>query len=196
MKKIILTLLLSFISTQAFAQDSKFYFGASGGQTKFDTGVTAITARLDEKDTGFKVFAGYEINENVSIEGFYADLGNASLSGTNGQTFRINNTTYQFTSSASVSVKGTALGASILAGVPINEYVKPYAKIGFSRTKSEVSYSGTNAPNESETNTEPMYGVGVDFNITKSIALRIEYEFYKSDGEKAKLISAGVKFRF
>ena len=132
----------------------------------------------------------------MSIEGFYADLGSASLSGTNGQTFRANNTDYQFTSSATISVKGTALGASILAGVPINEYVKPFAKIGFSRTETKTTYTGTDAPSESETDTEPMYGVGVDFNITKSIALRIEYEIYKSGEDKAKLISAGVKFRF
>ncbi len=196
MKKIILTLLLSFISTQAFAQDSKFYFGASGGQTKFDTGVTAITARLDEKDSGFKIFAGYEINENVAIEGFYTDLGSATLSGTNGQTFRFNNTTYQFTTSASIAIKGTALGASILAGVPINEYVKPFAKIGFSRTETKTTYTGTNAPSETDTSTEPMYGVGIDFNVTKTIAIRLEYETYKSDDDKATLISAGVKFRF
>jgi OOP family OmpA-OmpF porin len=196
MRKILLTVLLSFASTQALAQDSKFYFGASGGQTKFDTGVTAVTASLDEKDSGFKIFGGYDLNENISVEAFYVDLGNATLSGTNGQTFRANNTTYQFTTSASISVRGTAIGASILAGVPLNDYVKPFAKIGFSRTETKTSYTGTNAPDEKDTSTEPMYGVGIDFNITKAISLRVEYEHYKSDDDKAKLVSAGIKFRF
>jgi OOP family OmpA-OmpF porin len=196
MKKILLTFLLGFVSTQALAQDSKFYFGASGGQTKFDTGITPITARLDEKDSGFKIFGGHDLNENVSIEVFYVDLGTTSLTGSNGQTFSIDGVAYQFTSSGTISVKGTGLGASILAGVPVNEYIKPFAKIGFTRTELKTTVTGSTVTSAKETSTEPMYGVGIDFNITKAISLRVEYEHFKSDDDKAKLVSAGVKFRF
>lgn len=196
LKKTAVALVAGLIGTQAFAQENKFYLGVAGGQTKYDTGVTAITSSLDEKDTGWKVFGGYEINEYVSVEGYYADLGDATLSGSNGQTFKFKGTTYQFTTTASIGINATAWGAALLAGVPINQTIKPYAKLGFNRVTVETSYTGTTAPNEKSTETDPVFGIGVEFNITKQLALRAEYEIYDDSDGDAKYANIGMKFRF
>jgi OOP family OmpA-OmpF porin len=198
MKKSLLLFVASlFVSTSVFAQESKWYMGASAGQTKFDTGITPITASLDDKDSGFKIFGGYDIDENFSVEAHYVDFGEASLSGTNGQTFRIDGTTYQFNSAASIKSKASAWGVAVIAGIPVTESVRPFAKVGFNRVSNELTVTGTTATSTKENSTESLYGVGVEYSLTKAIALRIEYEIHNGDDDaEAKLLSAGLKFRF
>ena len=69
-----------------------FYIGITSGQTDVDTGITEIVgSTLDEDGTGNSFFIGKKINGNISIEGFYTDLGKVSLSGNSGDTFVYNN---------------------------------------------------------------------------------------------------------
>jgi len=203
MKKILILVASLAFSTSVLAQkpkalqDSKWYMGASAGQTKFDTGITPITASLDDKDSGFKIFGGYDIDKNFSVEAHYVDFGEASLSGTNGQTFRIDGTTYEFNSAASVKSKGSAWGVAVIAGIPVTESVRPFAKVGFNRVSDELILTGTTATSTKQNSTESLYGVGVEYSLTKAIALRIEYEIHNGDDDtEAKLLSAGLKFRF
>lgn len=198
MKKSVWLFLASLlVSTSVFAQQSKWYMGASAGQTTFDTGVTPITASLDDKDSGFKILGGYDINETFSVEAHYVNFGEASLSGTNGQTFRIDGTTFQFDSTASIKSKASAFGVAVIAGVPLTESVRPFAKFGFNRVSSELTVTGSTAPSEKSNSTESLYGFGVEYSFTKAIALRVEYEIHNGDDDtEAKLLSAGLKFRF
>jgi OOP family OmpA-OmpF porin len=198
MKKNLLLFVASFfVSTSVFAQESNWYMGASAGQTKFDTGITPITASLDDKDSGFKIFGGYDIDKNFSVEAHYVDFGEASLSGTNGQTFRRDGTTSQFNSAASIKSKASAWGVAVIAGIPVTESVRPFAKVGFNRVSSELTVTSTTATSTKENSTESLYGVGVEYSLTKAIALRIEYEIHNGDDDlEAKLLSAGLKFRF
>lgn len=75
----------------AFAADEKgWYIGASMGQTKADVdegafnavyvagGFTTASTTSDEKDTGWKVFGGYQLSKNWAVEGAYVDLGKTS----------------------------------------------------------------------------------------------------------------------
>ena len=95
--------LLTMGSSQTFAQDAGFkfidnpsvYLGAGAGRSSIDAGVTATTgtATLDEDDIGYKAFAGLQINKFLAAEVFYANLGEAELTGNNGDTFGANGTT-------------------------------------------------------------------------------------------------------
>jgi len=62
---------LSFVAMQSQADS---YIGASFGSTDADTGITNATT-LDEKDSGFKVFYGFEASSNVDVELHYAGFG-------------------------------------------------------------------------------------------------------------------------
>ena len=88
-------LLTGTMSNVANADD--WYVGGAFGSTAIDTGVSAVSgATLDEEDTGSSFFIGTKMSENLSVEGFYTDFGEASLSGDSGDTFVLDGTTYHF----------------------------------------------------------------------------------------------------
>ena len=56
--------------------------------SSWDTGISNVSgATLDEDDTGFAIVWGGPFTDNIDLEIGYADFGEASLSGTNGNTF-------------------------------------------------------------------------------------------------------------
>ena len=65
-KNKIVALMISLIAipTFALAQKSKVYVGAEYTKNTIDTGVTVGTATLDEKDNGYAIFIGSEIDKN------------------------------------------------------------------------------------------------------------------------------------
>jgi OOP family OmpA-OmpF porin len=62
-----------------------FYFGGSVGQSSIDSDIAIpgliTSGTVDGKDTGFKIFGGYEFNQYFGVEIAYVDLGKASYSG-------------------------------------------------------------------------------------------------------------------
>ena len=91
MKKFIVAAIAAFIPSVASAEG--FYLSALYGSTSLDTGVdTVVGTTLEEDDTGYAFAIGNEIDDNVSIEGFYIDFGEASLRGDNGDTFVLDGT--------------------------------------------------------------------------------------------------------
>jgi OOP family OmpA-OmpF porin len=180
-----------------FVDNPTFFIGASAGQSSVDTGISNTTgsAILDEKDTGFKLFGGANLNKYLGIEGFYADLGETSLSGNNGDTFTANGTVFAFTASGSVSIEGTAYGFAPVFGVDITDNIRPFVKVGIQRWDQSVSVNGTNA-NLSESGTDPYFGIGILVSITDNIGIRAEAERFKFDDDNVDLISAGLQYTF
>lgn len=70
------------MSTQSFAEDfdNTWYLGAGVGESRFDFDTTAGIDISDKNDNGYRLFGGYDINRQFSVEAFYADLGTAKLS--------------------------------------------------------------------------------------------------------------------
>jgi len=102
-------------SFHANAADNNWYSGISLGTSTVDTGVsnTTGTARLDEDGSGFKLYIGKKIDKTISVEGFYADFGEASLTGNSGDNFDLNGTTYVFTTNnARIATEATGIGAN------------------------------------------------------------------------------------
>jgi len=160
------------------------YLGASAGQSELkedcDPGLTC-----DFKDTGFKAFGGYMFTPNLGIEGAYVDLGKAKVSAPG----------------ASAELKSSGFGVWGVAVLPIDRF-SIFGKAGFAYldTKLTGSVSGFGSGSESESNANPAFGVGAAFDITKEVAVRVEYERFRVEfqGEKSNvdLFSAGVVFRF
>jgi hypothetical protein len=87
----IIALMISLIAipTFAFAQKNKVYVGAEYTKNTVDTGVSVGTATLDEKDNGYALFIGTEVNKNFDVEFSYNNFGEASVSGNNGSTLQL-----------------------------------------------------------------------------------------------------------
>lgn len=177
-----------------------FYGGLSVGQASIDTGVsgTTGTASLDEDDVGFKVFGGVNINEYLGVEAFYVDLGEASLTGNNGDTFVFRGTTYTFTANnVDIELEGSSFGVVPMLGYDVTEQFRPFVKAGvhFWETEATVSSSAGGA-NLSDDGSDLVLGVGFTFDVTEHVGVRAEYERLSFDDEDVDYLSAGVQYNF
>ena len=186
------------VSNAVMAADN--YIGASFGESELDTGVTSTTnSTLDDEDDGFKVFAGFKVNPNISVEAQYVDFGEASLVMQNGGSFTAEGTTVinSTGSSATISIEGTSFGVGVLIGTDTGG-LYPFVKVGLHSWDMDTSLSGANIATTtlSDDGTDFYYGVGASYDINETLSLRAEFETYDFDGEDVDLLSAGIAVKF
>ena len=186
-------------SAGAHADNKGWYGGVSLATTTVDTGIsgTTGTAALDEDDSGYKVMVGKKLGKNLSIEGFYADFGEASLTGNNGDNFTLNNTTYVFTAN-NVSLKHASTGFGINAKLT-HEFSRKFSiagRLGWLMWDTETTVSSAStASSTSNSGTDAFYGFGFKYNISKKYALVADYDTYVDDAD-FNMTSLGVIFNF
>ena len=209
MKKVILILVcFIFLTGIAIAQETKWYFGAGYGLSDVDTGVSGLTgtATLDEEDSGFKFFGGFQFNKFVGVEIAYVDFGEAELRGNNGDTFVVDGVTYQFTASnASIDAEATAFVIETVLSLPLGDvsgndflnYLTPFLKVGVHFWDIEYSISASNLTTTTadDDGTDLVFGAGIDFNLFKNVGLRAEWERFMFDDE-IDLFSGSIVIKF
>ena len=88
MKKTLIGLAIAAATTPAWSQEptSKFYAGASLGQSKFkgacDTEAGITLSNCKDSDTAWKIFGGYQFTPNLAVELGYNDFGRISSDAT------------------------------------------------------------------------------------------------------------------
>ena len=187
-------LLLTGVGSQAAPGD--WYVGLGYGLTSYDTSIsnTTGTASLDEDDSGFKLFGGYNFNKNVAIELAYADLGKATLSGNPGDTFVLDGILFAFINSGSLDIEGSLLS---LAGVfthHFNDAFNLYGRLGLASWEADITanVSGGPAQSASEDGTDLFLGFGAGWNFAKTWAVKAEYELYSFDEEDVDMLSLNI----
>lgn len=198
MKNLVLILFGLVLSTQVLAQDSPWYVGASIGQSDLSDEVSAITANVDDEDTGYKLLVGYELMSNINIEVQYTDLGEVSVSGDAGDTFS-SGTTYEFLrDNANIKAEGSSFGVSGLAKMQANDLVAILFRAGVQGWDVDYSVSASDIASASlsDDGTNLFYGIGVEIATVGNIAIRGEYEVYDFNDGNVRLSSLGVVFKF
>ena len=176
----------------ALAQDTGFYLGGALGQSQVDIDCTGAST-CDEKDTSWKIFGGYQFNKNFALEFGYANLGEATASGS-----------VPPFGTASVKFETMAFDLVAVGSLPIADRFSIYGKIGLYRadTDADVSVSGLGSTTESDSNTDLTFGVGVRYDFTRNLGVRAEWQRYSdvSAGDFGEsdidVISVGVIWRF
>jgi OOP family OmpA-OmpF porin len=173
-------------ATQASAQA---FVGASIGQSDVDEDITAgliTSGSVDSKDNAFKVFGGYMFNRHFGVEGAYVDLGEVSYSGRFG--------------SAAVSggkVEMTGFNVAALGSYPVTEAFSVFGKIGLFIWEAEASDTTGGVPFSEKTDgTDISFGLGLNYQFTRNLGVRAEWERFKLDEADADLISVGIVWRF
>ena len=186
------------LSSSFSAKADGFYVGFLTGSTNIDSGVTAVNgATLDEDGSASSFFFGKKINENLSIEGFYSDLGEASLAGDSGDTFVVDAITYQFNTSATIAVSSTTVGLAAKYDFEINEKSNFFVKAGFHNWESELKVSvGTASASVTTDGSDIMYGLGAEYKLNEQFSLIAGYDNYTLDSEDVSLLNVGAKFQF
>lgn len=195
------------LSSATFAQDANWYLGANLGQSQAEIdngritqdllsgGFTTTEINADEKDSAYKIFAGYQFNSMLSVEAGYFDLG-----------------TFDFT--ARTDPLGTLSGNIKLRGVnldlvgllPLNEEFSLFARAGVHYTLAKDNFAGTGLVNITNSNPSKReanlkLGLGIQYAINEAWAIRLEDERYHvNDGVSNRgdvdLISIGAIYRF
>ena len=196
MKKLLIILFTFSILGLQSVKSEEMYIGIDHLNNKIDTGVTNISSTLDEKDSGYSLFAGLPLNENLDIEVSYNDFGEASLSGVSGNQFTIDGTTYEFNATATLAVSATSIGFAAKPKVELSEGVILYGKLGVHNWDSEFNVTSTTATaNEGEDGSDVFYGAGIEANLI-NLKGRIGYSLYDLDGEDIDSFNVGFTFNF
>lgn len=161
------------------------YVGAGIGKSQADITCPALTS-CDDKDTAYKLYGGLEVNEFLSMEFGYVDLGKSTYSGAVSGKRDTRGMSVQIVGTYALSPKFTLLG-----------------KGGFGILHTEVDGTVVASNSEADTDLEWSLGLGAQYNFTKKVGMRVEWERYFNVGDATTtgeadvdLITAGVVFKF
>jgi len=193
----IVALMISLIAIPTFANaQMKAYFGAEYTWNKIDSGVQNISSNLDEKDNGYSLFLGTEVNKNLDVELSYNKFGQASLSGVSGNQFKVDGTTYQFNQTATITAKADSYGIALKPKVELAPNFEAFATLGYHTWDIKTSYAGTTASGSygSEDGNDIFYGVGLKYT-SGNLSAALTYTEYQLD-EKLKSTGIRAAYRF
>jgi len=163
----------------AFAQG---YAGLGFGQTTVNGALDCdIAATCDDKDSGFKVLAGYQFSPNFALEGGFIDLGESSFS-----------TPGLFSASADA----TSLFFHAVGIAPLGERVSLFGKVGLHFWEGEERGQVFGIPfSVSDDGTDLTFGFGLQWNLGK-FAARLEWERYDLDEADVSFLGVTGLLRF
>ena len=202
-----LAILAMIAGPSVVAAEPGWYVGANAGQTRSKIDEAKIMSNLlagglntsainsDNRDTGYKVFGGYQLNRNFAVEGGYFDLGQFSFTA---------NTVPLGSLSGNIKLKGFNL--DIVGTVPLTERFSAFARVGANATQAKDTFDSTGLvfvanrnPSKRETNMK--FGGGLEYAFTDALSMRAEVERYRVNdavGSRGDidLASIGLVYRF
>ncbi len=163
--------------------------------------VVDSTTTIDDSDTGFGLAGGYQVNDHFALEVTYVDLGSV------GSRHAVTATDGVETSDADVVLQSSADGAALsaLGILPIGERFSVFARVGISFLSADgtarITVDGqTQRPSQSSQKTDPVFGVGAEYNLSKHFAVRLAWDRYTDIGTDdvtgsidGDLISLGIR---
>lgn len=173
------------------------YVGIGFGSTKFDDVDTSFleqdcvgiisfggtcSVSSDDSDTGLKIFGGMQVNPNFALELSYVDLGEASATET-ASLFGIS-----FVEEDTAEATGFAIAAVGLW--PVHDRIDLFGKVGLFMwdvdAELEIFIDGAldSRFSDSESGTDPFFGIGANFAVTDNFTIRAEWERYTSVGDE------------
>ena len=192
----------------AIADDSFWYGGFNVGQSRAKIDNARIAAQLqgagltmnaisnNKKDLGYKIFGGYQFNQNFALEAGYFNLGEFGYRATTSPTGTL---------TGNIKIQG--INIDVLGIIPFTEKFSAFGRVGVQYAEAKDHFSSTGAvatpsnPNPSKSDTNYKAGVGIQYNFTQSLGMRAEAERYRIDDAVGKkgdinLFSLGLVYRF
>lgn len=148
-----------------------YYFGGAIGPAEGDSYCSGAT-NCEDKDTAWKLFGGYKLNNKLSAEGSYVTLGDLHQNGEN----------------SDISV----VAAHAVASMPITEQFEVFGKLGVMRWNSDNT-------DGSENGFGVAYGAGAKMHLSETTNLRAEWETFpgietsSSKDTDLNMLSVGVE---
>jgi len=174
-----LVLFVSIITTSVTADP---YVGFGVGSTSYKVDFTSLGGgKIEEDETGTKLFGGYAFNKYFAAEVAYYDFYEASVEAVEitpgGQVF-----------SGAVDMIG--FGAYAVGMYPVTKKVNLMAKLGVLGWDADLT---VNADNGSNGGTDVAFAVAASYAFTKELLVTAEWESFDSDNPELSLFSVGFK---
>jgi OmpA-OmpF porin, OOP family len=188
---------------------AQYYGGISIGQSKaginggdissqfLDLGFSTPAISLTDKKTSYGVKLGYQFTPNFAVEGNYTDLGKFSY-----------NATVVPTGTFASTLKVDGFGLDVVGTLPISGGFSLIGRAGVQRMKTDGAFSGSGSVDlfntgATQTSTAGKFGIGVQYDVSKNLGLRLEAERFRKLGGNtlgsafdADNYSFGVLFKF
>ena len=176
-KLLSMTLACCLLASAAHAETDiikNWYLGAGFGISRLhpDTNNTGFSVS-DSNDHAFKVFAGHDWSERVSIELYYTDLGKAGISPFGEVEYQDYGISGQYYFRDRQVIRDEWIGFGKLG-------------VGWMENDSDLPYRRIN-------DAHVLFGAGFEYRINKRTGLQIGLDFYDED---AQLISINLLRRF
>lgn len=177
-----LQMTLAALMLAASGAHAQVYVGAGGGYALGNLGTSGtanfissfvasptVTQVSDDSALGWKLFLGYDYNQNLGFEFGYVNLG-------------------QYGTTSVTAIPTTILGDvnasawywDVLGKLPVTTGVSLYGRLGLTYYQAKNTLGGIAALTEDSMGWKG--GLGAQFDVTKNIALRGEWEYYGNIG--------------
>ena len=202
-----IAVLTAITSPLAMAEESNWYAGINAGQSRAKIDDARIVSGLlagrfattsisdDDRDTGGKIFGGYQINRHFAFEAGYFDFGKFGFTA---------NTVPLGSLTGRIKVRG--LNLDLVGTLPITEKFSAFGRVGLSHAEARDTFTGTGLvhvvkPYLTKRDDGVKYGVGLQYAFNESWAMRVEAERHRINdavGNRGDidLVSAGLIYRF
>ena len=187
---------LLFITTGARADG--YYAGIVGGQTEFEAGISAGKGTtINNKSSASYLFFGWELDDNVAVEGFYANLGEAKLSAKPGAKFKLEEEEYVVSESTTFTATAKSVGIAGKYHVDIYEGTRLSAKIGLHSWEIDGKISSAlDNISVKDDGVDVMTGLGIEYAATDKVALMVGMDGFGMEEDTTFMTYVGLKFSF
>ena len=187
MKKLIFALIAGAAAMGAAHAEGPYVgVGIATANHTYNLGGGATNINSDGYKASGKLFGGYDFDKTWGVEAGYTD-------------FRKSHANYTLNNAAGrADSDGHSFYVAGKATAPLNEQFSVFGKLGAARNKSTLSTTNA-ALNRDESKTEVYAGIGGQYNLSKQVALTLEYERYgksKDFGAKADVWTVGARYNF
>lgn len=203
LKKLAAGIVLASIAPLAMAAENVGpYIGGNFGFASVDTGAemqntvnsivalgyTSANMTMEQRSSSYKLFGGYQANENFAVEGYWANLGTYSYTlFTTGPTL-----------SGNGDIKETAIGVDLIGMLPFDPTTSGFARVGVYQweVKDSFTLSTGQSFSDSTSGSDIKFGLGAEWKVNPSIRLRTEWEYYNDKDTPVSVLSVGIVSHF
>ncbi len=141
--------------------------------------VVDAASTLDDSDTGFGLGGGYQMNDHFAFEFAYVDLGSIGYQAAGTVTDGVGT----FDAEAVLTSSADGPVVSVMGILPIGERFSVHGRVGLSLLNAKgtarlmVDDQSARA-SQSAQKSDPMFGVGVEYDLTRHFAIRLSWDRY------------------
>ena len=167
------------------AEAPNWYIGGNAGGTAatiddariasslLSSGLTTTSISDRDRDSGYRLYAGYQFNRYWALEGGYFDLGKFGYTA---------NTVPLGSLTGDIRLKG--LNLDLVGTLPLSDRFSLLGRVGANYADANDTFTSTGAvrvtnPNPTKRDTNYKFGLGVQYAFNDALALRVEAERYR-----------------